>query len=225
MAEVQSYVNRSPSPRLTPPTPGYAVARSPCESLRQTDFDRECPRFPAGMNKGHTPNGNAAVPATRQSWRSLTWPRTILARDSAPALAAGIYLVPLVKDPGTRMDSSAGSPVHLSVQIPPELEMRPLSFKVSPYGTVIGFRARTRRPPSEGAAPTSRLYTRALNGDEVREVEGFPWGVEGWAFSPDSKWLAVVHRIAAGSASLRLSRVPLDRSAPPLAPLDSVQAT
>jgi len=104
------------------------------------------------------------------------------------------------------------TPVSLSITFPDDQIIGYATL--SPDGSIIVYRARTESP-SDPEDRRWRMYVRSLSGYEPLVLEDV-YGVGGFAFSPDSRWLAYVGTESADSATRRLFKVPLDGSAPPL---------
>ncbi len=85
---------------------------------------------------------------------------------------------------------------------------------LSPEGAAVAF-VGSPRTSSDAARDVGRLYLRELDRFEAKPVEGSD-GVRSFCFSPDGRWLAMLAPVAPRSTKLRLSKVPVDGSAPPL---------
>jgi serine/threonine protein kinase len=102
---------------------------------------------------------------------------------------------------------------RLSVAIPSELRVTDPG-RLSPNGRTIAWVARERTTPDEGTA-RSRIYVRPIDRYDTTPLRGTE-GVQGFEFSPDSRWLAFVAPISVDSNKKVLAKVPVDGRSPPL---------
>jgi hypothetical protein len=97
-------------------------------------------------------------------------------------------------------------------------ELTPVVTLLAPRGEAIVFSGSPRksRDPKQDL---SRLYARRFDRYSAEPIEGSE-GVVHFCLSPDGRWIAMLTPVAPKSSKLRLSKVPLDGSAPPLVLLD-----
>jgi serine/threonine-protein kinase len=107
--------------------------------------------------------------------------------------------------------SGSAEVARFSISLPPELIL--WESLLSPDGRAIAFSARPRRSPHL-EQDLYKLYVRRFDSyaaDPVKDSEG----VATFCFSPDGRWLAMLTPVSPKSTSYRLSKVPVDGSAPP----------
>ena len=109
-------------------------------------------------------------------------------------------------------DASASNPLHLSIAIPSTLRVNSARFVHD--GRDVIFAAYPRRPDGS-EDPQRRLFVRSLSSFDFREIPGTEGTVD-WSRSPDGKSVAVVKSTTDQTVDLRLVRVPIDGSSPPL---------
>ena len=126
------------------------------------------------------------------------------------AAAAGAVLWPMVSGTTGSRGSGGESVARFSVSIPQKLT--DVAYRLSPTGGLVVFRARSSVAESDESV--SKLYSRRFEEFEVLPFEGSE-GVNQFSFSPDGRWLAIVTPVSPGSSKLRLSKLRVDRSAPP----------
>jgi serine/threonine protein kinase len=139
-----------------------------------------------------------------------------LALAAVVGAAVGIGLWTALTGSGSSGRVGSPMPARVSIQLPPGSFVQDGAYLISPDGSSIAFAAR----PRETADPeqtVGKLYLRRLDSYETRVVEGTANGVQSWSFSPDSNWLAFRAPVAPKSSKTRISKVPVDGSAPPLA--------
>jgi serine/threonine-protein kinase len=100
---------------------------------------------------------------------------------------------------------------RFSVNFPPSLIVE--ASLLSPDGNAVAFAGRPRRSPHP-EQDLFKLYLRQFHSFAVEPIEGSE-GVATFCFSPDGRWLAMLTPVAPKSTSYRLSKVPVDGSAPP----------
>jgi serine/threonine-protein kinase len=120
---------------------------------------------------------------------------------------------------GSTVAPGSSAPARVSIQLPGELLVGSGSYLLSPAGDVVAF-AGAPRDAADPDAAVSRLYTRRIDSYEIEPVAGTENGVWSSRFSPDGKTLFFVAPVAARSNKGRLSRVPVDGSAPPITVAD-----
>ena len=82
-------------------------------------------------------------------------------------------------------------------------------------GVCAGSPRKSRDPEQD----LSRLYVRRFDRYSAEPIGGSE-GVSHYSLSPDGRWIAMLTPVAPKSSKLRLSKVPLDGSAPPHVLLD-----
>ncbi len=112
---------------------------------------------------------------------------------------------------GPAPTAAAARPAHLSFVVPAGYEAS--NVEPSPDGSLMAVVAAPLKAEGERGDP--QLHLRALDDDEMRPVPGAE-NLVGFAFTPDSRWLVLMTKIDPKSSRLKLSRVPVDLSAPPL---------
>ncbi len=111
-----------------------------------------------------------------------------------------------------RVRGPAPRTTHLSLVLPAEIAVE--GALISPDGSTVVVRARPRSP-SGGASGDLRLYRKRLDDSRFESVSGTERVVR-YGFTPDGK--SLVFTASTGEESdVRLLRVPLDGSAPPVA--------
>ena len=142
-------------------------------------------------------------------------PRFGRATPLAGALALGAALgVVAWRALAPHLLSTAGSlsgPLRLSIVIPDRLKF--LDFNLTPDGRSLLLLARERAAGTE--AGPARIYVRAFAGSEFVALAGTE-GALGPGVSVDSRWLYFRGPAAPNVDTLRIARVPLDGSAPPV---------
>ena len=103
--------------------------------------------------------------------------------------------------------------MRLSIPLPPDLRV-PLAL-ITPDGqtfVILGI----ERNPEQGRPPHSQIYVRRLNDTRYEPLRGTE---RSWAFvlSPDGKWIEYVANVSERSSEMRMFKVPVDGSAPPIA--------
>jgi serine/threonine-protein kinase len=102
---------------------------------------------------------------------------------------------------------------RFSIAFPEELRI--IDWLLSPNGDMIAYAGRPKNDPEGEPA----LYLRSFGDYSSRKVEGSE-GIRAYIFSPDGNWLAMRVPVAPRATKTRLSKVPVDGSAPPLALID-----
>ncbi|MDX1387732.1 MAG: protein kinase, partial [Acidobacteriota bacterium] len=131
-------------------------------------------------------------------------------------LTAGGFLWSLFSGRGTSGGPGPGTVQRFSVDYPKDMFIS--GTLLSPEGDAIIYAA----SPKEFSTPeenVSRLYIRRFDRFAAEPVEGSE-GVNHYSFSPDGRWIAMLTPVAPRSSKRRLSKVPVDGSAPPLALLE-----
>jgi Tol biopolymer transport system component len=139
-----------------------------------------------------------------------------LALAAVVGAAVGTGLWTALTGSGSSGGFGSPMPARVSIQLPAGSFVPGGSYLISPDGSSIAFAAQPRET-SDPEQTGAKLYLRRLDSYETRMVEGTAHGVQGWSFSPDGKWLAFRAPVAPKSAKTRVSKVPVDGSAPPLA--------
>ena len=160
-------------------------------------------------------SASAAVPQAETTARRPPFVTGVamLVGTAVVCLAAGWGLSRVLTDSSPR----PVAPVRLTVTFPPDLSVR--DSTLSPDGTRLVVRAAS----TAGTERTVRLYTRRLDEYDFTPIAGTD-DVQRFVFSPDGRWLAVVVRVNRATGERRLTKIPVDGSAPPvvLAQWDSV---
>ena len=106
---------------------------------------------------------------------------------------------------------------RLSLPIPPDLKA--LDADLTPDGRMEVLIAQPRITSGAGATgagqPRPRIYTRPFNKTSFEPLRGTE-GAIGFGFSPDGRWVVFGAPISERTAQVRLFKVPLDGSAPPV---------
>ena len=111
-------------------------------------------------------------------------------------------------------DRSASREVtRLSIPLPSDLRV-PLALITSDGRSLVILGI--ERNPEQGKPPHSQIYVRHLNGTRYEPLRGTE---RSWAFvlSPDGKWIEYVANVSERSPEMRMFKVPVDGSAPPIA--------
>jgi serine/threonine-protein kinase len=107
--------------------------------------------------------------------------------------------------------------VRASIAIPPDL--RVLAAELSPDGRVDVVRAVTRAKPGS-AEGRPMLYKRRLDSQSFEPIAGTEGALFDFLFSPDNRWIAYSAPVSERSAKVRIFKVPVDGSAPPVPIMD-----
>jgi serine/threonine-protein kinase len=131
-------------------------------------------------------------------------------------LAAGRFL-----PGGTSKGNAAQGPLMVSVEIPKALQFR--SGAIAPDGGSVVFVAADRSEKMGGGSgnpksPT-RAYLRRLDSFALEPINGTE-GARNVFFSPDGHWLGFLVPVSPESNKLRIMKVPVDGSTPPVAVVD-----
>jgi len=157
--------------------------------------------------------GGVADPAAATAAAESTRRRGFLV--AAAAFAAGAVLAVAAWSGlgiGGRGPSGAGGETaRLSIAIPDHLRLQDMAL--TDDGATVVVRAAIRTPPA-GEEPISMLYVRAIDSDKFQPLRGTE-RVQGFAVSPDGKWVGYVVPVSERSRKLKRMKAPLDGSAPP----------
>ncbi len=165
-----------------------------------------------GVSKAADTGEAVALAQTEIRTRSISIPTLIATLVLGAAIGiAGWILWRGIDQPLT---SRGGEVNRLSVTFPQYL--RDVEGRLSPDGRTIVIIGRPRNP-EKPEDDIFRLYTRQIDSSDWKMVPGSENGVDTFAFSPESPWLAMTVRTDPGSNDYRLWKIPLDGSAPPQA--------
>ena len=132
---------------------------------------------------------------------------------SALAAIGGIGLGMLLWSQfGSTRAPSSSEPLHLSIAVPSTLRITGERFVQE--GRDVIFNGHQKRPDGS-QDPQQRLYLRSLSSPEFKEIPGTE-GAADWSRSPDGKSLAIVKVTTDPTFDIRLVRVPIDGSSPPV---------
>jgi hypothetical protein len=159
-----------------------------------------------------TAAGEAAAPASAAAKRR----RAILL--AAAAIAGAIAGVLAWNTFGPPSRAARALPTHLSVAIPPDI--RYLDAASALGGRALVLLGSTRA--SKDAEPVSRLYVRRMDQNAFEPLRGTE-RAQGFAASPDGKWIFFVAPPSEQATQLRVFKVPVDGGSPP-APVGEVGA-
>jgi serine/threonine-protein kinase len=131
-------------------------------------------------------------------------------------LVVGAGLWSLLSGTGLAGRSGPTGALRFSVDYPKELFFD--GTLLSPEGDAILFAGSPRKyaTPEENV---SKLYLRPFDSYTAEPLDGSD-GVSHYSFSPDGRWIAMLTPVAPKSSKLRLSKLPVDGSAPPLVLLE-----
>jgi serine/threonine-protein kinase len=177
----------------------------------------ELKQFTSGAQTTSDTSG-IAVAEVPLSSRSKSFSKSWLTASLVIGLVAGAGLWSFFSRSGNSGDPSPTRTSQLSVSIPPELSIRNFGFLASPAGNALGFAAIYAHPENADQAAV-QVYMRHFENHEPKLITGTA-GNRCSTFSPDGRWLALVAPVAPRSAKLRLSKVSVDGSSPPLTLLD-----
>jgi len=151
----------------------------------------------------------AAESAPRRSTWS-TWVGWVLAGVVGAGVGIGVWQS--WSGSPTRDSGAAAKVARFSIEFPSEMLVN--ECMLSPDGSAIAY-AGTPRQTSGSQRIETQIFVRPIDEYEARRVEGAD-GAQNFTFSPDGRWLVVRVPIAPGSSKYRLSKIPVDGSAPPL---------
>jgi hypothetical protein len=153
------------------------------------------------------------VGALPQELRRRTFSAAWLVAALVVGTALGAAVWSALSGPG---GGGSASVTRFSISLPKDLNV--FGFAASPAGEAVGF-VGTPRDPDDPEQAVARGYTRHFGDYEAVSIPGTE-EVAASTFSPDGQWLAALTPVAPKSAKLRLSKIPVDGSSPPLALLD-----
>jgi serine/threonine-protein kinase len=116
-----------------------------------------------------------------------------------------------------RQAKAFATATHLSVTLPPEIRF---DFGgLSPDGTTLAYVGRPRKKEGSVEEPVPMVYIRRLDSYDMKPLPGTE-GVVGGFPSADGRSMFFIAPVSRGAAKFKLSRVPADGSAPPIALCD-----
>ena len=122
---------------------------------------------------------------------------------------------------GASEGDAARRPLMVSVEIPKALQFR--SGAIAPDGGAVVFVAADRSEEKGGGSANPKLQTRAylrrLDSYAAEPIKGTE-GARNVFFSPDGRWLGFLVPVAPESNKLRIMKVPVDGSTPPVTVAD-----
>jgi len=159
-----------------------------------------------------TAAGEAAAPASAAAKRRAA---IFLVLAATAGAIAGVVTWNTLGPPSR---AARALPAHLSVAIPPDI--RYLDAASALGGRALVLLGSTRA--SKDAEPVSRLYVRRMDQNTFEPLRGTE-RAQGFAPSPDGKWVFFVAPPSEQDTQLRVFKVPVDGGSPP-APVGDVGA-
>ncbi|MCH7873430.1 MAG: serine/threonine protein kinase, partial [Planctomycetes bacterium] len=144
-----------------------------------------------------------AVPAyERRGVRAKLFAVALVALGAVAGAALWSLTSPAAERPIARV--SITFPSHMKVS----------RTRISPDGQTLAWTARPRKT-GDDAKDKTRIYTRRLDSFDAQPVNGTE-GAGDFQFSHDGRWFHFLAPLTLGSDKLRLAKVPVDGSSPPL---------
>jgi len=164
-----------------------------------------------------------AAAAAEEKKRSRPTTPVFTLRTLGSGLVAGAILGVILWNtlgPGAGLERKAKAfslATRLSVALPREIRFD--FARLSPDGSMLICLGRPRKAVGSTDQAEPMLYTRKLNSFEAKPLVGTE-GAVGFVPSRDSRYVCFIVPASRGSAKLKLSKMPLDGSTPPIALTD-----
>jgi eukaryotic-like serine/threonine-protein kinase len=157
------------------------------------------------IRSGRYVGGGAAAAATDPAAN-----RPALLIAAASAIAGAVIAIAAWSAFGPGAHQPGGAPAHLSVPIPPDIQL--VSARSALGGRAIVLLGTTSATP--GATPVARLYVRRMDRDAFEPLRGTE-RAQGFTVSPDGKWVLFAATPTEQTAQARSFKVPVDGGSPP----------
>jgi serine/threonine protein kinase/Tol biopolymer transport system component len=207
-------VNWSALPAGTPPRLTTLLRDCLMRDTKQRLRDIGDARRVIGQLLGESPDTSSGATHANATPVAARRSRTLLAAAALVVVsAAAAILLWNTLGPGAR--GSAGTrtgSIRLSVSIPPTIHATRAA--ISKDGKTVIIVGNPRKPDGTDE-PRARVYTRRLDDYEFKPIPGTD-GVQNGTQSPDGRWLAFIATGSDQSTQLRIAKVPVDGSSPPV---------